>query len=282
MISSLQLEAFLAVAAELHFTRAARRLGLTQSALSQRVANLEDGLGVTLLVRDRAGVRLTEEGARLLRHARACERLEEEALADLRPSTGGLAGSLRIAGYSSIVRSVLAPALSDLVRDHAGVQIQLLARELRELPAMLQRGEVDLIVLDHELTRRGLEHRVLGHEENVLVAAERARDGWYLDHDPDDTTTEAFFGLQRRVPATMRRCYLDDIYGLLDAAIAGWGRAVIPRHLARTAPSLRVVRGLKPLVTPVVLHFHAQPFYPSLHVAAVAALEHECSRLLSC
>ena len=65
-LPSNRLDAFVAVARTQHFSRAAEGLFITQSALSQRVKQLEDFLGVTLFIRDREGARLTEKGERLL------------------------------------------------------------------------------------------------------------------------------------------------------------------------------------------------------------------------
>lgn len=75
---------FLAVADDAHFTAAADRLGLTQQAVSKRIAKLESDLGVTLLHRSRAGVRVTEDGAAFLPQARALVALADQATAMLR------------------------------------------------------------------------------------------------------------------------------------------------------------------------------------------------------
>jgi DNA-binding transcriptional LysR family regulator len=75
---------FLAVVDDGHFTEAADRLGMTQQAVSKRVARLESDLGVTLLSRSRAGVTLTEDGAAFLPNARALISLADQATGMLR------------------------------------------------------------------------------------------------------------------------------------------------------------------------------------------------------
>lgn len=76
--------AFLAVVDEGHFTQAAARLGMTQQAVSKRIARLESDLGATLLDRTRAGARPTDDGAAFLPQARALIGLADQATAMLR------------------------------------------------------------------------------------------------------------------------------------------------------------------------------------------------------
>ena len=75
---------FLAVVDDGHFTDAADRLGMTQQAVSKRIARLESDLGAPLLNRSRAGARLTEDGAAFLPHARALISLADRAAGMLR------------------------------------------------------------------------------------------------------------------------------------------------------------------------------------------------------
>ena len=75
---------FLAVVDDGHFTDAADRLGMTQQAVSKRIARLESGLGMPLLSRSRAGAGLTEDGAAFLPHARALISLADQAAGMLR------------------------------------------------------------------------------------------------------------------------------------------------------------------------------------------------------
>jgi DNA-binding transcriptional LysR family regulator len=75
---------FLAVVDDGQFTEAADRLGMTQQAVSKRVAKLESDLGVALIHRSRGGARPTEDGAAFLTHARALVSLADQATAMLR------------------------------------------------------------------------------------------------------------------------------------------------------------------------------------------------------
>src|SRR4051812_16084592 len=121
-LSSLQLEAFFETAKLGSFSRAAAHLGITQSALSQRVANLEGELQVTLLIRDPGGPILTGAGERLLRYCQVNNSLEQEILGQLKAE--GFSGVVRIAAFSSVLRSVIIPSLAPFLRAHRGVQCE--------------------------------------------------------------------------------------------------------------------------------------------------------------
>ncbi len=281
MIDSDRLEAFVAVAAEASFTRGAARIGVTQSAASQRIAKLEDELGATLFVRGRDAVRLTSEGEALLRHARACEGLEDELRSAL-GAASGISGVLRIGGFSSVTRSVILPALGSVVRESRYLRVHAFSRELSELPLLLRSGEADMVVMDRQVGEAGFESIHLGVEHNVLVEPRDVgvRKRCYLDHDPDDATTERFFRLNKRAWNPDERTFLDDIYGILDGVSLGWGRAVVSEHLLSTYPSIRKVRGYKPLPTPVFLVLRQSRFRSQLHETVIQKLRDAAPKLL--
>jgi DNA-binding transcriptional LysR family regulator len=265
-IPSNALEAFLEVARTRHFTNAAANLGLTQSALSQRILNLEKLLNATLFVRDRAGPRLTPAGEKLLRHAQTLEALEAEYLG----AADAPVGSVRVAGFSSVTRSLVMPALAPLLR-RKPYPCTVLTRELGALPELLRQGEADFLVTEGESEREDVNSSFLGFEENVLVRARRVKaHEIYLDHDPLDTITARYF---QRTKRKLERRFLDDIYGLLDGVKLGLGLAVLPRHLVAGDKDLEIVDEARVLRIPVWLHYLHQPYYPRFQEEVRAALE---------
>jgi len=117
--------AFLAVAQARNFTRAAARLGVSQSALSQTVRGLEARLGVRLLTRTTRSVAPTEAGERLLRAAGP--RLDEISaeLAALRELRDKPAGNIRITAHDHAVRAVLVPALQRFLPEYPDIKVEL-------------------------------------------------------------------------------------------------------------------------------------------------------------
>src|SRR5688572_22596235 len=117
--------AFLAVARERSFTRAAAKLGVSQSALSHTIRQLETRLGLRLLTRSTRSVAPTEAGERLLRNVGP--RLEEieaelEALSELRDKP---AGTIRITTGEHAANSVLWPKLQKLLPAYPDIKVEL-------------------------------------------------------------------------------------------------------------------------------------------------------------
>ena len=112
------LRCFIAVAEELHFGRAARRLHVEQSPLSRTIRQLEADLGVTLLERTPRGVRLTPAGQVFLEEARRVLLTLEQAQTKARAVAAGHRGTLRIALAGGVGRTRLS-ALLALCREEA-------------------------------------------------------------------------------------------------------------------------------------------------------------------
>ena len=123
--SLIDLNAFLTVAQERSFTRAAARLGISQSALSHAVRRLESRLGVRLLARTTRSVAPTEAGERLLRTlGPALDDIDAEltALGELRDKP---AGTVRITAAQPAAETILWPALARLLPDYPDTKVEV-------------------------------------------------------------------------------------------------------------------------------------------------------------
>ncbi|MFI6419565.1 LysR family transcriptional regulator [Streptomyces sp. NPDC050842] len=117
---------FLAVAEELHFTRAAEKLYVSQPALSKQIRALERQLGAPLFDRDRRGVALTPVGTALLPHARAALAAWEEGREAVRRAREAADGTLVIGMSTSPGRGGLLPAIrSRFTEAHPGARLKL-------------------------------------------------------------------------------------------------------------------------------------------------------------
>jgi DNA-binding transcriptional LysR family regulator len=123
--STSDLLAFLAVAREQSFTRAAGKLGVSQSALSHTIRRLETRIGVRLLIRTTRSVSPTEAGERLLQTvAPQLEEIEAElaAISDLGGKPGG---TIRITATDYAANTVLRPRLARILPDHPDLKIEI-------------------------------------------------------------------------------------------------------------------------------------------------------------
>jgi DNA-binding transcriptional LysR family regulator len=117
--------AFLAVARELSFTRAAAKLGVSQSALSHTIRGLEERLGLRLLTRTTRSVSPTEAGERLLHTVGPrFEEIEAElaALSELRQKPAGI---IRITAVEHAADTVLWPGLAKLLREYPDIKVEI-------------------------------------------------------------------------------------------------------------------------------------------------------------
>ena len=130
------LAAFIVVARERSFTRAAAQLGVSPSALSQTMRALEERLGVRLLTRTTRSVAPTDAGERLI--AAVAPHLEgiETGLADLTALRDKPAGTIRITAVDHAAETVLWPALATFLTDYPDIQVDLIVdNTLRDIVA---------------------------------------------------------------------------------------------------------------------------------------------------
>jgi DNA-binding transcriptional LysR family regulator len=141
-----QLEAFVAVATELHFGRAAEKLGIAQPTLSELVRRLEREIGTSLLARTTRRVALTGAGSELLVRAQAIIDSASEAAVAVRRVASEEASIVRL-GVIPAVAPVLAPHIADALRRHApDITLDVHRMWPPDLPHAVADGTVDVAI----------------------------------------------------------------------------------------------------------------------------------------
>jgi len=107
------------------FTRAAQRLGLSKAAVSQRIAELERAVGVSLLARTTRSVRLTEAGRQLVEQTASSFAQIEHSLAGVRDLAARPHGLVRLSVPVALGRQHVAPQLESFLRAWPGIRIEL-------------------------------------------------------------------------------------------------------------------------------------------------------------
>ncbi len=224
------------------FTRAADRLGISKTVVSQQVMKLEQELRATLLMRTTRRVEATEAG-RLL-HARAVAILKaaEDAFAEIAGASAEPIGVLRIAAPNDYGATTIAPLATAFSRRYPSCQVDL---KLSDSRIDLIANQIDLSIRVGWLEDSGLQARRVGAVRQILVAAPDFAAGLKVG-DPDDLAGVAFIangalrnplhwqfsnaGREQRTVLMHQAMVIDATPGVLAATLAGGGLSVMPDY----------------------------------------------------
>ena len=155
MIDVHQMRVFLAVAQNLGFTRAAEHLGMTQSAVSHQIANLESAVGAPLLVRQPRSVSLTDAGLVMAQHARRVLAALDEAQAAVRQVVKPNQGRLRIGASTSACQYIIPEALREFRECFPDYTLSITPGDTPLVTELLLEGSLDLgVVIKSERQRK--------------------------------------------------------------------------------------------------------------------------------
>ncbi|MGW0603014.1 LysR family transcriptional regulator [Streptomyces sp. NPDC002644] len=144
MIEARHLRVLRAVAATGSFSAAARELGCTQPAVSQQMKALESSAGTPLIVRAGRGMRLTQAGEALVRHAAGILAGLTAAEEEVAAIAGLRAGRVRLVSFPSGSSTLVPTALAALRAEHPGTQVSLEEAEPPRSVEMLRAGDCDV------------------------------------------------------------------------------------------------------------------------------------------
>lgn len=251
-----QLEHFVAVAQECHFTRAAKRLHIAQSGLSASIRSLERELGASLFLRSTRQVQLTPAGQALMGEALRALSASNAAKDAVAAVQGLLRGSLSI-GSLQCLHAVRLPALlAEFLSAHPGLEIRLRQGGSDELIEQVRTGRLDLAFVSRPT--RSPDDVVIGalDSEPLVLAcapghplATRAQvkladltDEQFVDFPPDWGTRDLAdrvltgAGVERRVALEVT-----DVHSLLDLIAFGLGVALVPQSFSGKTDLVRFV-----------------------------------------
>ena len=162
---------FLAIAADRHFTRAARKLGIAQPPLSQQIRQLEEEVGTRLFTRTTRGVALTAAGEAFLPHAEAALREVERARTAARRTSHGELGTIRIGFTSAASLNPLVPAaISSFRNAFPEVELRLVVQPTTPLLAQISQDVIDVAFVRPTQTERESLHAIPLPDERLWVA----------------------------------------------------------------------------------------------------------------
>lgn len=233
-------EAFYWVASLKSISRAAEKLCLTQSAMSSRIAKLEEELGVLLLDRSDKQFKLTGAGTRFLVHANQLLELQREAKADMGAGIEAPV-SMRIGAIESVLHTWLIPWLEQLRLEQPGLELELAVETTPILTEQIQRGMLDLVFAVLPSSADGVRNHALTPMDMVFVGNPRrhTKDVYQLDElaelelltfqkgSQPNVTLLDLFRQKRLQPKKVHG--ISSISAMVQLVQGGFGVALLPR-----------------------------------------------------
>lgn len=170
------LKLLLAVSSTGSITKAAEGLHLALGAASTRIRDLEARMGVQLLARHARGVRFTEAGNAVLHHARSIERELAQMEFEVGDFAAGITGHVRVVANASSIATVLPGDLTEFLKAHPRVRIDLAEHTSREIQNLVANGDAEIGVFAGSLRQEGL--RVMAYHQDTLVAMVPNQGAW--------------------------------------------------------------------------------------------------------
>jgi DNA-binding transcriptional LysR family regulator len=240
--------AFLAVARERSFTKAAAKLGVSQSALSHAMRQLEERLGIRLLVRTTRSVSTTEAGQRLFEDIGPCFEEIEAAIDALGALREKPAGTIRITAADYAVSAVLWPKLERFLGDYPDIKVE----------AIIDNGLTDLgahsfdagVRLGEAVSKDMIAVRIAPDMRFAVIGATSYFAKYAPPQTPQELTSHCCINLRlptygglyawdfekdgRELKVRVEgQLVFNSIFPVFDAAVAGFGLAYVPEDLAK-------------------------------------------------
>jgi len=266
-----QLECFVAVADELHFRKASERLGLSQSALSERISALEHELGARLLFRTTRQVSLTQAGSEFVQDAKKILTDIEKSISNVRHTAESDLHNIRVSGVDEAISMLLPRALLLFKRTDPKVHVQVLeisSSEQHSQELISHRTDVAFVrnSCDDEFITSELLHR----QPIVVVVAKTNPLSTSASLSTDDIAKQPIVGYPKHARPILHEvlwnsfrqigtqpnivCELIDKSTILQFVAQGLGIALAPDWVRNIAPPGVAFVPFKPYDTQIDLY----------------------------
>jgi DNA-binding transcriptional LysR family regulator len=244
MVETSQLQTLVAVARAQSFSKAAEELGVTQSAISQSIKNLENKVGVKLFKRSGKKVVLTSEGDKLHSLAQTFISQMEDTLDEIRFDKDSMSGKVRIGTLTGVGKSWLAPKMMEYSKDNPELTVSVTLGFQEDLIKEFENYRQDILILPEENLPTIGEKILLDEEVMTLVYPKEFDLKKSIKLDELCDLPAIFFGREDHLfqkwcreyfgetPKKLNPRYIINSHGnMLQAVLMGLGIAVIPKHV---------------------------------------------------
>lgn len=277
---------FMAIAEMGTVSAAAKKLGLTQTAATQRIKALEKQLGYSLFLRSRTGMKLTEEGRTLLRNSLQAREIEGRLTSELRKGAVEHDASLAITAPGGIILRRIIPQCEKLIKKWPRLNLRFIAEVRAERVNLLKSGVADLaVVLPYEVTNE-LDSKIIAPNELVLVATARWKgrplkeilhEERMIAYAPDDPLGADYLQKFHLLAELKRpRLFANENETILALVLLGAGFALLPVDLALPyiqQKKLITLNEGKAFKIPFALAWYPRPEMPAYFKELIQAIK---------
>ena len=240
---------FYHVADCLSFSQAAKRLYISQSAVSQSIKSLEEGLETKLFIRSTKNVKLTKEGEMLFQHIKPAFNLIKNGEQNIQEINSFQRGEIHIGANDTISKYFLLPYLKEFHELYPQIHIQITNRTSAKCVELLKEGAVDLIItnLPNQQITDFMEVTTIFGFQDVFITGEKYKE---LTHDmvklsqlsnypilmlEEQTTTRVFFNqlIEEFAVELNPEVELGSVDLLIEMAKIGLGISFVPHYCLR-------------------------------------------------
>lgn len=231
----------LSVARARSFAGAARQLGVNESTISRRIVQAEPRLRARLLERSLGKLEPTEAGAKLIRRAEKIELEVQAAQGAISGADERAAGTVRVTSVPIVVNRVLAPALADILDEHPGLRIELIA-EPRDLSLTKREADIALRLARPQKEIRAIARRIGRLAYAVYGPALHVGNQlpWITYEDQMNDLPQSRWIAETIAPncASEPRVLVSDAETLLRCVAAGLEKSLLPVAVGEREPDL--------------------------------------------
>jgi len=228
-------------------TEAARQLFLTQPSVTKHIKKLEEALGCTLFIRTKQGVRLTSEGAALMRHVEPACRMILSAEKEMRSLQSLQSGTVTISSTEMSFKSYVLPAAERFLKQYPGVKLRFSNALNEQMIAMLLNGSVDIAILHAPFTlHEDLETSLIEEMDEYFVCGKRFEEISKRNNTLKDLLTLPFVSMPEgsSTKEYLRQCFagagvefdpdieLTTVELTVQAVESGLGIGILPARIA--------------------------------------------------
>lgn len=244
--------AFMAVVERKTVQDAARKIGLTQTGVTQRIRALEKELQTTLFIRSRTGMKLTTEGESLQRYCQSVVELEGQLVFESTQQEI----KLTISGPSSLMRSRVIPEVAGLLTKYPFLRIQFDLMDLQSAIYKLKNGSSQIVIVQSKNVALEMDSKIIRPERYILVGSynwkkrslkDILQKESIIDFDQNDTYTFEFlekYGLKSE--AQNSRHFVNNTDALASLVAKGAGFSVLSQELASDLINRKILADLAP------------------------------------